>query len=359
MVLGKLAGRARELGPLTVGAVAITSLLVAGVTAAAVHGSPQVALCLLALLLALAVAGVLRVNLRLLGMRADRREIRDLRVVLDQTQRRVVSAVERQRLDTEDRHRELLDAIARVQRIADRGVRDLRCAVPRELEATVQLFQGFTPRAPMPSSGDYALNPTDLLELLFLVRSRRPRLVLELGSGTSTVWLGYVLEQVGGRLVSLDHDPGYANRTRAALRAHGLTAVAEVRDAPLTPVELGDRTYSWYDPAVLEDLDGVDFLLVDGPPAAVGPDSRHPALPVAGTRLADRATIVFDDANRKDEQAAIERWLAGVDGLTREGEMLGRHAVLSFVRPGNPATESAPAAGGSAGALPPVTRKRQ
>jgi predicted O-methyltransferase YrrM len=332
MVLRKLAGRVRELGPLTIGAVAATAVLVAATTLAAALGSTRIAVCLLALLLALAVAGVLRVNLRLLGMRADRREIRDLRTVLDQTQRRVVSAVERQRLDTEDRHRELSDALARVQRIADRGVRDLRFTVPRELEATVQLFQDFTPRAPMPSSGDYALNPTDLLELLFLVRSRRPRLVLELGSGTSTIWLAYVLEQTGGRLVSLDHDPEYANRTRDALRAHGLTAVAEVRDAPLAPVELGDRTYSWYDPAVLEDLDGIDFLLVDGPPAAVGPDSRYPALPVAGPRLADRATIVFDDANRKDEQAAIDSWLSTVDGLARANEMLGRHAVLVLDR---------------------------
>ncbi|GIE84102.1 O-methyltransferase [Actinoplanes regularis] len=344
MDLRKLAGRARGLGPLTLGTVALTSLLVAGITAAALGDAGRVAMCLIAMLLALVMAGVLRLNQRMLGLRADHRELRDLRIVLDQTQRRVVSAVERQRLDAADRHRELTDAVARVQRITDRGVRDLRFAVPREVEATVQLFQGCTPRAPMPSSGDYALNPTDLLELLFLVRSRRPRLVLELGSGTSTVWLGYVLEQTGGKLISLDHDPEYADRTRAALRAHGLTGVAEVRDAPLTPVELGDRTYPWYEPAALEDLDGIDFLLVDGPPAAVGPDSRHPALPVVAPRLADRATIVFDDANRKDEQAAIDRWLATTSGLTREGELLGRHAILSYVRSAELATASTPAA---------------
>ncbi|KUL28693.1 O-methyltransferase [Actinoplanes awajinensis] len=349
--LDRLAGRVRELGPRTLAAVALTALLVAAVTAAAALGATGLAVCLVAALLALVMAGVLHLNRRLVTLRADRREIRDLRVVLDQTQRRVVSAVERQRLATEDRHRELFDAVTRVQRIADRGVRNLQLAVPRELEATVQLFQGFTPRAPMPSSGDYALNPTDLLELLFLVRSRRPKLVLELGSGTSTIWLAYALEQVGGRLISLDHDPEYANRTRAALKAHGLTGVAEVRDAPLAPVELADRVYPWYDPAACEDLDGVDFLLVDGPPAAVGPDSRYPALPVIGPRLADHATIVFDDVNRKDEQAAIDRWLTTVDGLSREGEMLGRHAVLSFTRKVL-TTANAPAAGGSAGALP-------
>ncbi|TWG25407.1 O-methyltransferase [Actinoplanes teichomyceticus] len=348
--LRRLAGRARGLGPRTLAAAALTSLLVAAIAAAAAFDATGLAVCLLAVLLAVVLAGVLQVNRRLVALRADRREIRDLRVVLDQTQRRVVSAVERQRLATEDRHRELVDAVARVQRLADRGMRGLRLAVPREMEATVQLFQGFTPRAPMPSSGDYALNPTDLLELLFLVRSRRPGLVLELGSGTSTIWLGYVLERVGGRLVSLDHDPEYAGRTRAALRAHGLTAVAEVRDAPLTPVEAGDRTCSWYDPAALADLHGIDFLLVDGPPAAVGPDSRYPALPVVEPRLADRATIVLDDANRADERAAIAAWLATVDGLAREEGMLGRHAILSYARR-TLVTANAPAAGGPAGAL--------
>jgi predicted O-methyltransferase YrrM len=345
--LGRLAGRVREFGPRTTATIGLTALLVAGVL---LVDSARVAVCLIAVLLALVLAGLVQLNRRLLAVRGDRREIRELRVVLDATQRRVVSAVERQRLAAEDRHRELTDAVARVQRVADRGVRNVQLTVPREIEATIQLFQGFTPRAPMPSSGDYALNPTDLLELLFLVRSRRPKLVLELGSGTSTIWLAYVLEQVGGRLISLDHEPAYANRTREALAAHGLTGVAEVRDAPLVPVELADRTYPWYDPAALEDLDGIDFLLVDGPPAAVGPDSRYPALPVAGPRLADHATIVFDDANRRDEQAAIERWLAAVDGLTREGEMLGRHAILAYAKK-TLTTANAPAAGGSAGAL--------
>ncbi|MEV6347269.1 class I SAM-dependent methyltransferase [Actinoplanes sp. NPDC051851] len=331
--LRRLAGTIRGLGPRRTAVAVAALILVLGVWAAVATGHPDMAVGLLAVLLAGVLAGLLLLARRLGGLRADRNAVRDLRAVLDQTQRRVVAAVERERLAAEDRHRELAEAVARVQRIADRGVRNVQVAVPREVEAAMQLFQGFTPRAPMPSSGDFALNPTDLLELLFLVRTRRPRLVLELGSGTSTVWLAYVLEQTGGRLVSLDHDPEYARRTREALTAHGLTGVAEVRDAPLTPVELEDRSFPWYDPATFADLSEVDFVLVDGPPAATGPDSRYPALHVLGERLADRATIVFDDANRRDEQAAIERWIATIDGLSREGELLGRHAVLSFARP--------------------------
>jgi hypothetical protein len=162
----------------------------------------------------------------------------------------------------------------------------------------------------MPSSGDFALNPTDLLDLLHLVRLRQPRLVVELGSGTSTVWLAYALEQYGGKLVSLDHDSDYARQSRTMLAAHGLSAVAEVRDAPLRELTANGKTYQWYDVDQLADLTGIDLLLVDGPPAATGPDDRE------------------------DERDAVRRWTEEVPGLTEERVLLGRHAVLAYSRTG-------------------------
>jgi hypothetical protein len=80
------------------------------------------------------------------------------------------------------------------------------------------------------------------------------------------------------------------------------------------------------------------MLVVDGPPEATGPDARFPALFVLEPKLADTATIVFDDVNRQDEQAALRRWTETFDGLAREREVLGRHAVLSYARTGRPMT---------------------
>jgi hypothetical protein len=226
----------------------------------------------------------------------------------------------------------LADTLAAQQKFATHGADLLLRAQTREVEALVQLFQGFTPRAPMPSSGGFALNPTDLLDLLHLIRTRRPRLVLELGSGTSSVWIGYALEQCGGRLISLDHDAAYAEKTRAALAAHGLTGVAEVRDAPLRPVVLDGRAFPWYDVDAVADVTDVDLLVIDGPPEKTGPDARYPAMRVLEGRLADAATVLFDDAHRQDEQVALRKWVEMIEGLTQEGETLGRHAVLSYRR---------------------------
>ena len=67
-------------------------------------------------------------------------------------------------------------------------------------------------------------------------------------------------------------------------------------------------------------------------------DARFPALFVLEPKLADTATVVFDDVNRQDEQAALRRWTETFEGLAREREVLGRHAVLSYARSGRPMT---------------------
>jgi len=309
------------------------AVLCAAVAGTALTGHFGAALTVLGVFFAGLLGGLLLLARRLSGLQqANRRAQADLRGTLEQTQRRLLGAVEEMLLNAGDRHRELTDTLAAQQKAAANGTDRLLRAQTGEVEALVQLFQGFTPRAPMPSSGGFALNPTDLLDLLQLIRTRKPKLVLELGSGTSTVWIAYALEKAGGRLVSLDHDPGYAEKTRAALVAHGLTEVAEVRDAPLRPVLLDGRSFPWYDTDALADLREVDLLLIDGPPEKTGPDARYPAMRVLEDKLADAATVVFDDAHRHDEQQALRKWVETIEGLTEEGEAPGRHAVLSYRR---------------------------
>ena len=227
------------------------------------------------------------------------------------------------------RHDRILGALRR--QVDHDAINRLR-AQSRELEGLHQLYAGFLPRAPMPSSGQWALNPTDLLALLHLIEQRRPRLVLELGSGTSTVWIAYALERIGGRLISLDHDPGYAEQTRTMLRAHGLTGVAEVRDAPLSPVEVRGADFDWYAAEALTGVDGVDLLLVDGPPGSTGPMSRYPALDMLHGKLSRQATVVLDDISRDDEQETLRRWADEDTRLRIEPTLVGQHGILSYAR---------------------------
>jgi predicted O-methyltransferase YrrM len=132
------------------------------------------------------------------------------------------------------------------------------------------------------------------------------------------VILAYACRAVGaGRVVSLEHDARFAAATRKMLEERGLSKWAEVRDAPLSEVGVGDSTWRWYDPASLPD-GPFDLVLVDGPPGGTGPEARYPAVPMLFDRLADDALVVLDDARRADERAIGERWAAEFDGFSLE-----------------------------------------
>ena len=101
-----------------------------------------------------------------------------------------------------------------------------------ELEALIDLRALVTPRTTMPSTQGWAASPMTTSVLVREVLETKPGLVLEAGSGGSSVWVGYCLEQIGsGRCISLDHEEGYAEITRAELRRHGLQQFVDVRCA--------------------------------------------------------------------------------------------------------------------------------
>ena len=180
----------------------------------------------------------------------------------------------------------------------------------RQTEALLGLHSLFPVRAPLPPSRKWAASPDILLHLVSLVLDRRPRLVVELGSGLSTVWLSYAMERAGnrGRIISLDHDTRFASGTRALLLAHHLDGIAEVRDAPLTDLDLDGDTWPWYDRTALADIENCELLIVDGPPAATRDRARYPALPILAKRLSEHATVVLDDCIRQDEKDIVAQW---------------------------------------------------
>ena len=191
----------------------------------------------------------------------------------------------------------------------------------KDVEAQTDLRGLVTPRAPMPLHGGWALDAEITHMIATMLWQRRPELIVECGSGTSSVWLGYLLEKLGhGRLVALEHDERFLAASEALVRAHGLRDVVEVRHAALEPWTdhaTGGQEYQWYAQAALDDLKDISLLLVDGPPAATGPQARYPAVPLLLPRCAEDAVIVLDDAERRDETALSDRWLVEAPDLDR------------------------------------------
>jgi predicted O-methyltransferase YrrM len=184
----------------------------------------------------------------------------------------------------------------------------------QQLEAVVDLRALIRPRAPMPPLRGWALSPDALRLLVQEIYARHPQLIVECGSGSSTIWLGYTVQQLGtGHVVALEHDERFAQLSQDLLKAHGLEDVVEVRYAPLKPWE----TQPWYDLRAIDDLEKIGLLLVDGPPGTVGEGARYPAVPLLLSKCADNALIVLDDVIREQESAVSDRWLAEFPELHR------------------------------------------
>ncbi len=179
-----------------------------------------------------------------------------------------------------------------------------------QVEALLELRDLLPRRAPMPPTRGFPAAPTTLLHLVQTVLERRPGLVVECGSGVSSVWVGYALERLGaGRCIALEHDPEFAQQTRDAVARHGLSGIVEVRDAPLRPIDVAGETFQWYDREALHDIRDADVVFVDGPPGFTGPLARFPAVPVLKPLLNPAgAVVVLDDAGRPEEQAIQQRW---------------------------------------------------
>lgn len=179
-----------------------------------------------------------------------------------------------------------------------------------QLEALGSIHGLIDPRAPLPTFRSWNISPDLAAEVAGLIIERKPRLMVELGAGVSSVVAGYVMEATGeGRIVGVDHNATFATLTRATLARHRLDERVTVRHAPLTPVQVGEAgTWQWYDPAAFEDLHDIDLLFIDGPPNTTQRLVRYPALPMLMDRLSDDAVIVLDDAARLMERRAIRRW---------------------------------------------------
>lgn len=177
----------------------------------------------------------------------------------------------------------------------------------QQFEALEQLLPLLKLTAPLPPSRGWAASPDFLLSLFELSSKVKPRLVLELGSGVSTL----VLAKSGAKkVISLDHSVEFGVQSRAMLKNHKARGV-EIR---IDELEQYPKGFSWYSRQSLKGIAKIDLLVIDGPPSATNPDARFPALEFLLPLLSPKAVIILDDANRADERKLAEAFLAALPG---------------------------------------------
>jgi predicted O-methyltransferase YrrM len=190
----------------------------------------------------------------------------------------------------------------------------------RQTESLFYLFSTLRFRYPLPVlGGEWAILPDFANIIVALIREYRPRLVLEVGSGVSTLITAYSLQEIGeGSVVSLDHDERFAAITVANLKKHGLQDIATVTYTPLKEVAIGGKSWLWYDTEQLHNLGPIDMFIIDGPPGIIQRWARYPALPILFPLLSEDVVVLLDDAFRADEREIVRRWLKEFDGFSLE-----------------------------------------
>jgi len=169
----------------------------------------------------------------------------------------------------------------------------------RQSEALQQLFTLLKFNAAIPPTRSWAASPDLLLTIAELARTHKPRLVVELGSGVSTL----IVAKAGGRkVISIDNSDEFAGKTRDLLKEHKVRGV-EVRVAALKPHKSG---VDWYDTTKLSSLAKIDMLIIDGPPGSKNPDARKPALTELIKKLSPKAIVIIDDVKRTGERDLAE-----------------------------------------------------
>jgi predicted O-methyltransferase YrrM len=158
------------------------------------------------------------------------------------------------------------------------------------------------PQDALPNLGSWKAD-TGLLTLVAdHILTHKPKLVVEFGTGASTLIIARALQMAGGgTFISFEQHAEFVDATRSWLAEHGLQA--DLRAVPLRPSSGWPGL--WYDHGPLPD--GIDLMLIDGPPWTVHPFTRGSAETLFG-QIAPGGTIMLDDAARPGERLVARRW---------------------------------------------------
>jgi len=195
----------------------------------------------------------------------------------------------------------------------------------RQSEYFAQLLNLMDFKAAIPGLRSWAASADVLLTLVNVSQKVKPKVVLDLGSGISTLVLAK--SSPGAKVFSIDHLPEFAGKTRSLLEDHQITNV-DLRVAPLRPNSAGS---DWYEISALSDINQIDLLFIDGPPGSKDDKARHPVLAQCLSKLSPKAVIVIDDAARDGERALAEMFLQALPGY--ELEFLNHEKGTAVLRP--------------------------
>lgn len=219
--------------------------------------------------------------------------------------------------------------LIKVRKYLDKHITTEITNATRQIHAAAGLEQywqtGQLPTVNTESHG-WPISPDFALYLVFLLEQNNYDLILEFGSGISTVVIAKAIKQLESKrsntktitFASFDHLDQYHQQTMDMLKQAELDNRVLLQHAPLKDWEAPNgKIYPYYDcHQTLQNLaqqhppkNQKILVVVDGPPGSTGPHARYPAGPLVLKHF-QGADIDFllDDYARQDEKEIADLW---------------------------------------------------
>lgn len=241
----------------------------------------------------------------------------------------LAESVKAQSTKLDEQLKKQADELIRVRKFLDSSLKKEVANATKQIEAAMGLQAYFatgelpnvnTERHSWPISPDFALYLIELLE------TNDYDLIIEFGSGISTVIIAKTLAKMAPKrsgqppvdFVSFDHLEKYYQQTHAQLAQAGLSEAVQLTLAPLQDwLAPNGKNYPYYAcqptlAAMAKKHAAKDLrllVIVDGPPAATGPHARYPAGPLVLQHFAGaHIDLLLDDYIREDEKEIAKLW---------------------------------------------------
>jgi hypothetical protein len=238
------------------------------------------------------------------------------------------------------RLKEQSQQLVAVRRSIETAVRKEAVNTMAQLEAHASLQHYLGGGQLSPELHGWPVSPDFAVMLIGMVEANDYDLVIEFGSGTSTLLMALALARTATRRgrsfpavqVAFEHLELFFRQTRSVLERADIADAVQLELAPLQPWTSAQGTdYMFYAcqrrlAAIVRAAPGPisrALVLVDGPPSATGTHARYPALPIVLTLLPGVAMdVLLDDHDRPDEQQVSAMWVADL-------QTAGRHVEVS------------------------------
>ena len=185
-----------------------------------------------------------------------------------------------------------------------------------QLWATQKLQSLFSENHFIPQT-NWSLNPQAIIHCLNIISIKKPKAIIEFGSGALTLYIAQLIKIEGLEIqfFSVESDQGWKENIEKQLILRGLQNYVTIILAPILKADK-DITFEtqelWYDTKSIEQainkINQFDLIIVDGPFGGCTPYARYSAYPFLKNKATKDTVWLLDDTEREQEKQIMKDW---------------------------------------------------